>query len=63
MANTKVTTNQQEMSFHELFSQSTIVEIPLFQREYVWTQKQFTRMINEIDAIIDGADSSRFLGL
>ena len=50
------------MSFHELFSQSTIVEIPLFQREYVWTQKQFTRMINEIDAIIDGADSSRFLG-
>ena len=44
MTNTKVTTNQQEMSFHELFSQSTIVEIPLFQREYVWTQKQFTRM-------------------
>ena len=52
-SDTKVTTNQQELSFHDLFSQNTIVEIPLFQREYVWTKRQFTRMISEMDAIND----------
>ena len=60
--NTKVTTNQQEMNFHELFSPDTVVEIPLFQREYVWTEKQWKRMIREIDAIYEGKDQSRFLG-
>lgn len=58
----KVTDNTHEMSFHELFSQSTQVQIPLFQREYVWTEKQFKRMVEEIDVIVDGEDSNRFLG-
>ena len=44
----KVTDNTHEMSFHELFSQATQVTIPLFQREYVWTEKQLKRMIEEI---------------
>ncbi len=59
---TKVTDNTHEMSFHELFSQSTQIQIPLFQREYVWTEKQFKRMIEEIDIIVDGEDTNRFLG-
>ncbi len=42
----KVTDNTHEMSFHELFSQATQVTIPLFQREYVWTEKQLKRMSN-----------------
>ena len=62
LSQSKVTDNTHEMSFHELFSQSTQVRIPLFQREYVWTEKQFKRMIEEIDVIVNGEDSNRFLG-
>lgn len=58
----KVTDNTHEMSFHELFSQPAQIKIPLFQREYVWTEKQFTRMVEEIDVIINGEDTNRFLG-
>ena len=58
----KVTDNTNEMSFHELFSQTTQVSIPLFQREYVWTERQLKRMIEEIDIIQNGEESNRFLG-
>jgi uncharacterized protein with ParB-like and HNH nuclease domain len=58
----KVTDNTHEMSFHELFSQATQVTIPLFQREYVWTEKQLKRMVEEIDIILNGEDTNRFLG-
>jgi uncharacterized protein with ParB-like and HNH nuclease domain len=58
----KVTDNTHEMSFHELFSQATQVTIPLFQREYVWTEKQLKRMVEEIDVILNGEDTNRFLG-
>ena len=58
----KVTDNTHEMSFHELFSQSTQISIPLFQREYVWSEKQFKRLCEEIDVIVDGEDTNRFLG-
>ena len=58
----KVTDNTNEMSFHELFSQSTQVRIPLFQREYVWNDKQLRRLIEEIDIIVEGEDTNRFLG-
>jgi hypothetical protein len=58
----KVTDNTNEMSFHELFSQSTQVRIPLFQREYVWTDKQLKRLFDEIDIVVEGEDTNRFLG-
>lgn len=58
----KVTDNTHEMSFHELFSQATQVTIPLFQREYVWSEKQLKRMIEEIEIIQNGEDTNRFLG-
>ncbi len=58
----KVTDNTHEMSFHELFSQTTQITIPLFQREYVWTEKQLKRMFEEIDIINNGEDANRFLG-
>ncbi len=58
----KVTDNTNEMSFHELFSRRTIVSIPLFQREYVWGEKQFKRMVQEIDIILNKEETNRFLG-
>lgn len=62
LTQSKVTDNTHEMSFHELFSQTTQVKIPLFQREYVWTERQFKRMVEEIDVIVNGEDTNRFLG-
>lgn len=59
---TKVTDNTHEMSFHELFSQSNKILIPLFQREYVWKDKQFKRLVEEIDIVVEGEDENRFLG-
>lgn len=62
LGQSKVTDNTHEMSFHELFSQTTQITIPLFQREYVWTDKQLKRMFEEIDVINNGEDANRFLG-
>jgi hypothetical protein len=62
LSGSKVTDNTHEMSFHELFSQTTQITIPLFQREYVWTEKQLKRMFEEIDIINNGEDANRFLG-
>ncbi len=58
----KITDNSDELSFHQLTSTSSVLLIPLFQRAYVWTQKQLDRMISEIEAITGGQDTSRFLG-
>lgn len=58
----KVTDNTHEMSFHELFSQSRQIRIPLFQREYVWGEKQLKRLLEEIDLVVSGEDTNRFLG-
>ena len=58
----KITDNSNELSFHQLTSTSSILFIPLFQRQYVWTKKQLDRMIREIEAIADKEDASRFLG-
>ena len=35
---------------------------PLFQRLYVWGKEELDRLWQDIDEIIDGEDSSRFLG-
>jgi uncharacterized protein with ParB-like and HNH nuclease domain len=61
-SNNKVTDNTHEMSFHDLFSSTNQISIPLFQRAYVWTEKQLNRLIEEIDIIQDGEETNRFLG-
>lgn len=58
----KITENSDELSFHQLTSTSSMLHIPLFQRPYVWTNKQLDRMISEIETIADKEDTSRFLG-
>lgn len=35
---------------------------PLFQRQYVWTNKEIEQLWRDIDEIIDGTESTRFLG-
>lgn len=58
----KITDNSNELSFHQLTSTSSMLLIPLFQRPYVWTNRQLERMIREIEAVADNEDDSRFLG-
>ncbi|OIR04827.1 hypothetical protein GALL_132130 [mine drainage metagenome] len=58
----KITDNSNELSFHQLTSTSSMLLIPLFQRPYVWTNKQLQRMIGEIEAIVNKEDDNRFLG-
>lgn len=58
----KITDNSHELSFHGLTSTSSVLLVPLFQREYVWTNRQLERMIAEIEAIESGKDTTRFLG-
>ena len=58
----KVTDNTHEMSFHELMGQAVQLQIPLFQRRYLWTDRQLVRMFREIDLVIEGEESTRFLG-
>jgi len=58
----KITDNSSELSFHQLTSTSTVLQFPLFQRPYVWTNRQFDRLCSEIESIADGHDVSRFLG-
>ncbi len=59
---TKVTDNTHEMSLADLTSQTLRLLIPLFQREYVWTKKQLDRLTRELDSIVEGEDTNRFLG-
>lgn len=35
---------------------------PLFQRRYVWGKKEITKLWEDIDDVLDGQESSRFLG-
>lgn len=58
----RITDNTDELSFHQLTSRSATLSIPIFQRPYVWTKRQFDRMCREIESIVDNRDQSRFLG-
>jgi hypothetical protein len=35
---------------------------PLFQRQYVWTPKELTQLWADVDEILEGKESTRFLG-
>ena len=58
----KITDNSDELSFHQLTSKSALLVVPLFQRPYIWANKQLDRMISEIESIVENVDESRFLG-
>ncbi len=61
--NLKVTATNDERNFTEIFSGETVVNIPLFQREYKWGAKNLKDFWTDVDAILDGTKSSQFLGV
>tara|TARA_R110001606_G_scaffold397668_1_gene574872 strand:- start:326 stop:2080 length:1755 start_codon:yes stop_codon:yes gene_type:complete len=59
----KVTDQPEEIAFDDIVAGDNIVNIPLFQRAYKWTEKNLIQFWDDIDSIIDGSSRSHFLGV
>jgi hypothetical protein len=57
-----ITDSQDEQSFEELFRDAQQVEVPIFQRSYIWKKKQFDELVQDIRLISDGEEDTQFLG-
>ena len=60
--NQKLTDNNDEENFHELFAGNIIYKIPLFQKDYKWDHKLLKPLINDFDEIYDGIKNVHFFG-
>lgn len=59
----KVTDQPQEASFSDVVSGDNVLNIPLFQRSYRWTGKNFDEFWEDLQEIIDEKTKSQFLGV
>ncbi len=57
----RITDDSREVSFSEIVAGDFVLSIPLFQREYVWTEREFDKLKSDI-AQVEQADEARFLG-
>lgn len=49
-------------SMVEIFEKEACYRSPLFQRQYVWGKSQISELWDDITQIVEGVESSRFLG-
>ncbi len=61
-SDTRVTDSQDEQNYEDLFRDNDQIHVPLFQRPYVWTNKELTTLQDDIQVVLDGQESSQFLG-
>lgn len=59
----KVTDQPEEIAFDDIVAGDNIINIPLFQRAYKWTEKNLAQYWDDIDSIIDESAKSHFLGV
>ncbi|WP_210168638.1 DUF262 domain-containing protein [Rhizobium sp. Leaf383] len=59
----KVTDTPEESSFSDIVAGDNVINIPLFQREYKWTEKNLSQFWQDIEEILDGTKQSQFLGV
>ncbi|MBX3495583.1 MAG: DUF262 domain-containing protein [Parvibaculum sp.] len=59
----KVTDTPEESNFADLVAGDNVINIPLFQREYKWNEKNLTQFWQDIEDILDGTKMSQFLGV
>lgn len=59
----KVTDQPEEIAFDDMVSGNQIINIPLFQRAFKWTEKNLNQFWDDIESIIDGSSKSHFLGV
>lgn len=57
-----ITDSQDEQCIEDLFRDADQIHIPIFQREYVWKQKEFDFLIHDLQLINDSVENSQFLG-
>lgn len=59
----KVTDVPEESSFYDLVAGDNVLEIPLFQRPYMWREAHFKDLLQDIELIDDEASGAVFLGV
>lgn len=59
----KVTDQPEEIAFDDVVAGDNIINIPLFQRAYKWTEKNLVQFWDDLDSIIDESAKSHFLGV
>ena len=57
-----ITDSQDEQTIEELFRYADQIHIPIFQRSYIWKQKQLDELLEDIRLIMSEAENSQFLG-
>lgn len=57
-----ITDSQDEQTLEDLFKDADQIHIPIFQRSYIWTQKQFDELLEDIRLIRSEVEESQFLG-
>ncbi|MCL6273297.1 DUF262 domain-containing HNH endonuclease family protein [Muricauda sp. 2012CJ35-5] len=60
--NNWITDSQDEQCIEDLFRDADQIHIPIFQRPYVWKQKEFDFLIHDLQLIKDSIENSQFLG-
>lgn len=59
----KVTDVPEESSFYDLVAGDNVLEIPLFQRPYMWKESHYKALVQDIADIDDEANAAVFLGV
>ena len=59
----KVTDVPEESSFYDLVAGDNVLEIPLFQRPYMWRESHYKALLDDIRVIDEEANSAVFLGV
>ena len=57
-----ITDSQDEQTLEELLRDIDQIHIPIFQRSYIWKQKQFDELQQDIRLVHEGIEESQFLG-
>ena len=57
-----ITDSQDEQTLEELLRDADQIHIPIFQRSYVWKQKQFEELCQDIRLVREEIEDSQFLG-
>lgn len=59
----KVTDVPEESSFYDLVSGDNVLEIPLFQRPYMWRESHYKALLQDIELVAEEASGASFLGV
>lgn len=57
-----ITDSQDEQSLEGLLRDADQIHVPIFQRSYVWKQKQFSELLTDIEQVRSGVEETQFMG-